>query len=247
MVLLPDDDAGGREHDEEIARSLHDRVGEVRVVKLWPDGETKRDVIDFYREHATAKEADRALIEIVERTPAYAPAEDASGEEVESDPTVTFAEFVARADEATSEPLIICSHGTLLPAGALVILGANVGHGKTTLTVELVLHAIAGRNYLGLTFPRPLNVLVIENEGPREAFRQKLEARLATGSTAAHPAYGTCPPSGELCGSPTRRFAPDCARSSGGIGSTSSSPTRSPGSASAATALPRRRASSSSG
>jgi Primase C terminal 1 (PriCT-1)/AAA domain len=87
------------------------------------------------------------------------------------DPTCTFTEFVAHKDEMAQDPLISAEQGTLLPAGGLAILAATTGHGKTTLTVELVQHASAGCEYLGLTFPRPLNVLVIENEGPREAFR----------------------------------------------------------------------------
>lgn len=98
-----------------------------------------------------------------------------------ADPTVTFAEFVADRDENTADPLIAAEEGTLLPAGGLAILAAKVHDGKTTLgVVELVLHACAGVEFLRLTFPRALNILVIENEGPREAFRQKLEARLST-------------------------------------------------------------------
>jgi hypothetical protein len=95
------------------------------------------------------------------------------------DPTVTFDEFVARRDEGASQPLVSSpDHGTLLPVGGLAILAARVHDGKTTLAVEFAQHAGAGCEYLGLSFPRPLNVLVIENEGPREAFRSKLAARL---------------------------------------------------------------------
>lgn len=94
-----------------------------------------------------------------------------------ADPTVTFAEFVARAD-ATRDPIVTGEQGTMLPAGGLAILAAKTGDGKTTLTVEFAQHAAAGRDYQGLSFPRPLNVLVIENEGPREAFRAKLALRL---------------------------------------------------------------------
>jgi hypothetical protein len=94
------------------------------------------------------------------------------------DPTVTFAEFIGRRDENTAAALVVAAEGTILPAGGLGILAAKVHDGKTTWAVEFVLHACAGVDYLGLSFPRPLRVLVIENEGPREAFRQKLEARL---------------------------------------------------------------------
>jgi hypothetical protein len=96
-----------------------------------------------------------------------------------ADPTVTFTEFVARQDETSREPLITTEQGTVLPAGGLALLGATTSHGKTTWAVELVQHACAGRDYVGLHFTRPLGVLVIENEGPRDAFREKLGGRLA--------------------------------------------------------------------
>jgi hypothetical protein len=73
VAVLADDDTPGREHAEQVARSLHGRVDEVRVVKLWADGETKRDVVDFYAQFATHEEADRAIVEIVEGTPVYTP------------------------------------------------------------------------------------------------------------------------------------------------------------------------------
>ena len=177
VFVLADDDQAGRKHADQIARSLHGRVDEVRLVRLWTDGESKKDIIDLYSEAESVKDADRALLAAVESTPVYVPS-SLSGEDVDADPTVTFAEFVASKDETSGEPLITAEQGTVLPPGGLVILAAKTGDGKTTLTVEFVLHASAGLDYLGLSFPRPLRVLVIENEGPREAFREKLEARL---------------------------------------------------------------------
>jgi hypothetical protein len=71
VFVIADDDEAGRVHADDVARSLLGRVGEVKVVKLWPDGETKRDLIDFYAAAATPEEADRELVAIVERTPAF--------------------------------------------------------------------------------------------------------------------------------------------------------------------------------
>jgi hypothetical protein len=74
VFVLADDDTEGREHAEEVARSLHGRVGEVKVVKLYPDSESKRDVIDFYAEHyARPEEADRALVAAIEGAPVWTP------------------------------------------------------------------------------------------------------------------------------------------------------------------------------
>ena len=53
------------------------------------------------------------------------------------------------------------------------------GVGKTTLVVDLTCHLAGGDDWLGLTVPRPVRVLLVENEGPRPLFRRKLERKLA--------------------------------------------------------------------
>jgi hypothetical protein len=121
-------------------------------------------------EAAPAVEKNPIFVGVTEAKPAV-------DEPETSDPTATFTEFVARKAE-TKEALVTSAEGTLLPAGGLVIHVAKTGDGKTTMTVEFVQHAAAGIDYLGLSFPRPLRVLVIENEGPREAFRAKLGVRV---------------------------------------------------------------------
>jgi len=45
--------------------------------------------------------------------------------------------------------------------------------------VDLALHLAAGVDYPPFTVPRPVSVLLIENEGPEELFAEKLRARLA--------------------------------------------------------------------
>lgn len=68
---------------------------------------------------------------------------------------------------------------TLLPVAGFGMLGAKGGKGKTTLTADAVFHLASGVEWLGFKVPRPVRILVIENEGPRELFRRKLEAKLA--------------------------------------------------------------------
>jgi hypothetical protein len=88
-------------------------------------------------------------------------------------------EFVADKQKAP-EPLLGTQDDNILPAGALGLVIARGGKGKTTFVVDLVLHLASGQDYLGLTVGRPLNILLIENEGPREPFRRKLERKLAS-------------------------------------------------------------------
>jgi hypothetical protein len=93
------------------------------------------------------------------------------------DPTATLAEFVARKS-AESEALVESDEGPIIAPAGLVLVVSKSGAGKTTTIDDFMLHAASGVDWCGLTFPRPLRVLFIENEGPREAFRQKIERRL---------------------------------------------------------------------
>ena len=88
------------------------------------------------------------------------------------------ADFVTDKRKAP-EPLVGTTDDCIIPALGFALLIAKGGKGKTTLCIEFGLHLAAGIDYLGLEIPRPLRVLFIENEGPREPFRRKLERKLA--------------------------------------------------------------------
>jgi RecA-family ATPase len=48
------------------------------------------------------------------------------------------------------------------------------GAGKTTLVIDLAYHLACGDPWLGFAVDRPLQVLVIEDEGPRSSFQAPL-------------------------------------------------------------------------
>ncbi|HZO97081.1 MAG TPA: AAA family ATPase [Gaiellaceae bacterium] len=89
-------------------------------------------------------------------------------------------EFVA-VEETASEALASDgADGAVIPASGFVLVYGDGGAGKTTLVNDLVVHLAAGQNWLGLVEPvRPLRVCVIENEGPRPMFRDKLRRKFA--------------------------------------------------------------------
>lgn len=97
-----------------------------------------------------------------------------------TDPTCSLDEFVSRREEDRAEPLIVGPNGPILTPFALGLLAGKTSGGKTTYVVDLLLHAAAGLDYIGFTFPRPLRVLFIQNEGPRGDFQDKLEERLTS-------------------------------------------------------------------
>lgn len=86
-------------------------------------------------------------------------------------------DFIADKRDAP-EPLLGTQDDNILPAHGLGLVIGKGGKGKTTFVVDLCLHLASGVDYLGLKVERPLNILLIENEGPREPFRRKLERKL---------------------------------------------------------------------
>lgn len=84
----------------------------------------------------------------------------------------------AAVDEPTAEPLLGTPDDNLLPAGGLLLMYGDGGAGKTTLSIDAAAHLAAGTNWLGITITRPLKILLIENEGPRGPFRQRLANKL---------------------------------------------------------------------
>ena len=81
--------------------------------------------------------------------------------------------------EKSGKPSALIGDGDdiLMPAHGFGILAGKSGKGKTTLAIDLAFHLASGRDWLGHHVPRPLQVLLVENEGPRELFRRKLERR----------------------------------------------------------------------
>jgi hypothetical protein len=59
------------------------------------------------------------------------------------------------------------------------MLGARGGRGKTTLSIDWLIHLALGRDYLCFKIPEPIRILIIENEGPEDAFADKLRERIS--------------------------------------------------------------------
>ncbi len=90
---------------------------------------------------------------------------------------VTLQQFVTTTDDV-SDPAIGDVDDMLLPSDGTLLMYGDGGAGKTTLSVDALAHLAAGRDWLGQKIPKPLNVMLIENEGPRGPFRRRLAQKV---------------------------------------------------------------------
>lgn len=87
------------------------------------------------------------------------------------------AEEFGAVDEPGAEPVLGEPGEAVFPEGGDVMIYGDGGASKTTLGIDGGYHLAAGDDWLGIPVPKPVNVLVIEAEGPRPLFRAKIRAK----------------------------------------------------------------------
>jgi AAA domain-containing protein len=87
---------------------------------------------------------------------------------------ITPAQDFAAVEEPGAEPLVGANGEVLISEDGNVMFYGDGGASKTTLSIDLA----AGDPWLDAPVPRPARVLIIEAEGPRPLFRQKLRRKL---------------------------------------------------------------------
>jgi RecA-family ATPase len=89
-------------------------------------------------------------------------------------------EAFVRVKEENAEALATAPDGgSVIPANGTLLFYGDGGAGKTTLAVDIAFALARGESWLDLIVPdRAVNIGVIEAEGPRQEFRDKLEAKL---------------------------------------------------------------------
>jgi len=103
-------------------------------------------------------------------------------------PVFITAHDFAASHFAPPEPLLGTVETAVLAAGSLNLLAGRSGVGKTTLLLDMACHLAAGLPWPSAektekapkpwACPRPLRIAVIENEGPQEMFRGKVQDKL---------------------------------------------------------------------
>lgn len=92
---------------------------------------------------------------------------------------VPLGDYVA-SPKGSPEALLGGEDDVLLPAAGLLMVYGDAGAGKTTLDVDAVAHLASGSDWLGIPVARPVKIALIQNEGPAEPWRRKLESKLAS-------------------------------------------------------------------
>jgi 5S rRNA maturation endonuclease (ribonuclease M5) len=181
VVVVADKDEPGREHAAEVARTLKGVASSVRVV----EARTGKDASD----HLAAGLALEDFVPMGGRLDGIAPSVNGDAP-AEPEPTespedtaprtvrfVPLGEYVAHP-KGSPDALLGDGDDVLLPVGGLLMVYADAGDGKTTADLDAVAHLASGTDWLGITVPRPVKVALIQNEGPAEPWRKKLERKL---------------------------------------------------------------------
>jgi hypothetical protein len=104
------------------------------------------------------------------------PDHDTNGEPDETEFALELDEFLELKMEPPP-PILGTSRNAILVVGGLHIIAGQEGIGKTTLTLDLAFSLASGVDWLGWKVPAPVSLLLIENEGPQHAFREKLREK----------------------------------------------------------------------
>ena len=75
VAIIPDNDAPGRKHAEAVARALHNRASDLRIVTLPDEGKDVSDWIDSL-DGKDSQELRAALLELIAAAPVYEPTDE---------------------------------------------------------------------------------------------------------------------------------------------------------------------------
>jgi AAA domain/Toprim-like len=171
VIILPDNDDAGREHAEQIARSLHDKAVRVRVLKL-PDLPPKGDISDWFAAGGTV-EAFHLLEEraLDWRSTSETETCSALGEWDAGDEWDTDGEFRPIPPRGWLLGKIFCR-------GFVSSLFGAGGAGKTALRYAQYLSLATGRSLTGEHVFQQCRVLVVSLEDGADELRRRMRAAI---------------------------------------------------------------------
>ena len=181
VAIIPDQDnpnlkgrIAGRDHGEDVARRLHGKAIEVRIVDLGTiEGFEGKDVTDWaeWRDSQTVEELAAALIGMAEDAPIWTPSGDGCG--VLPGPVLT-----CLADVEPREVEWLWPGRVAL--GRITLLVGRPGEGKSFLTIDMAARVTTGTPWPdGSTCPMGSVILISAEDDPGDTIRPRLDAHCA--------------------------------------------------------------------
>lgn len=163
VIVLPDNDDAGRNHAQQVARSLHGIAESVRIVEL-PDLPAKSDVSDWLAAGGSKAELDR----LAEAAPVWTPDPEPA------DPAPRHAPRLIRMSDVVPTDIRWLWPGRI-PLGRLTLLVGRPGDGKSFLTANLAANVSRGRHWIdGSPCPRGSVVLCSAEDDPADTIAPRL-------------------------------------------------------------------------
>ncbi len=174
VILLPDNDDAGRDHAEDVRKSLAGTAASIKVIGL-PGLPDKGDVTDWVDDQASgAGECvdwhgiGRALWRMCTESQVLSPERNG----VHHAPHITngkphnVSELLVESLEGLMPKPVHWLVQNRIPAGMMGLIAGEGGHGKSTTTLNLAAPITSGRCAFGLTYPNPVSgkVLLISCE-----------------------------------------------------------------------------------
>ena len=147
VIILPDNDAPGRKHAQQVAKSLFGIAKEIVIVNL-PNLPEKGDVTDYFQNGGSVDE----LFDLAGRAETWQPTDETDSEEKPFQSLFKIQTANAWLKNAKLRPVPKMLFGEFWFEGELCILFADTGKGKTILAVQIGDSISRGEGIANFTF-----------------------------------------------------------------------------------------------
>lgn len=163
VVIVPDNDAPGRRHAEQVARALHGVAASVRIMWL-PD--TVKDATDFVATFADRAEAAERLAIMAEGAAKWTPAQPETKPSADSRPLIQFFKPSELRDYKPPEGVVIVGD-CHITRGTVFVIGGAPGIGKSRAAVALAVAGATGADWFGLPVKTRFRTMIVQSENGR--------------------------------------------------------------------------------
>lgn len=173
VIIVPDNDKAGRDHAEQVARSLHGIAAVVKIVEL-PRVSAKGDASDWIADGGTKEQ----LQQLAATTPDFTPGAKGSGTSSAGDEPVGHQKLrglTARQLQRKQFPVQRFVIPGIIPDGAATLLAGGPKKGKTWLALGWALGVAGGGTVLGTLNVEQGTVLMLALEDGERRIQTRIE------------------------------------------------------------------------